>query len=53
MNQFPQGFPTQFESERLVLRSYRPGDGAWYYDTPDFTCWMRFWAKLTYSELIS
>jgi RimJ/RimL family protein N-acetyltransferase len=24
-------FPTQFESERLLLRSYRPGDGAWYY----------------------
>jgi RimJ/RimL family protein N-acetyltransferase len=24
-------FPTPFESERLCLRSYRPGDGKWYY----------------------
>ncbi len=24
-------FPTPFESERLALRSYRPGDGKWYY----------------------
>lgn len=24
-------FPTQYESQRLVLRSYRPGDGKWYY----------------------
>ena len=24
-------FPTPFESERLTLRSYRPGDGKWYY----------------------
>lgn len=24
-------FPTQFESERLSLRSYHPGDGKWYY----------------------
>jgi ribosomal-protein-serine acetyltransferase len=24
-------FPTLFESERLSLRSYRPGDGKWYY----------------------
>jgi ribosomal-protein-serine acetyltransferase len=24
-------FPTPFESERLILRSYRPGDGKWYY----------------------
>ena len=26
-------FPTQFESERLSLRSYQPGDGKWYYAT--------------------
>jgi RimJ/RimL family protein N-acetyltransferase len=25
------GFPQQFESDRLILRSYRPGDGTWYY----------------------
>jgi [ribosomal protein S5]-alanine N-acetyltransferase len=24
-------FPTPFESERLTLRSYHPGGGAWYY----------------------
>ncbi len=24
-------FPIQFESERLYLRCYRPGDGKWYY----------------------
>ena len=24
-------FPTHFESERLYLRSYQPGDGKWYY----------------------
>jgi RimJ/RimL family protein N-acetyltransferase len=24
-------FPTQFESERLILRCYQPGDGKWYY----------------------
>jgi ribosomal-protein-serine acetyltransferase len=24
-------FPRQFESERLLLRCYRPGDGKWYY----------------------
>lgn len=24
--------PTQFETERLLLRSYQPGDGRWYYD---------------------
>jgi ribosomal-protein-serine acetyltransferase len=24
-------FPQQFESERLILRCYRPGDGKWYY----------------------
>jgi ribosomal-protein-alanine N-acetyltransferase len=23
--------PTQFETERLMLRCYQPGDGAWYY----------------------
>jgi RimJ/RimL family protein N-acetyltransferase len=25
-------FPTPFESERLILRSYHPGDGKWYYE---------------------
>ena len=24
-------FPTPFESERLILRSYHPGDGRWFY----------------------
>ena len=24
-------FPMQIESERLLLRNYRPGDGSWYY----------------------
>jgi len=24
-------FPTHFESERLILRCYQPGDGKWYY----------------------
>jgi ribosomal-protein-alanine N-acetyltransferase len=24
-------FPTSFESERLILRSYHPGDGRWFY----------------------
>lgn len=24
-------FPTHYESERLFLRSYQPGDGKWYY----------------------
>lgn len=24
-------FPQQFESERLILRCYRPRDGKWYY----------------------
>ena len=24
-------FPTHFETERLHLRSYQPGDGKWYY----------------------
>jgi len=31
MNKMLFEFPTQFESERLSLRSYRPGDGKWYY----------------------
>ena len=31
MNQMSLEFPTQFESQRLALRSYRPGDGKWYY----------------------
>jgi ribosomal-protein-serine acetyltransferase len=31
MNQMSSEFPTQFESQRLTLRSYRPGDGKWYY----------------------
>jgi len=26
-----QSIPTHFETERLVLRQYGPGDGAWYY----------------------
>jgi aminoglycoside 6'-N-acetyltransferase len=24
-------FPARFESQRLILRSYQPGDGKWYY----------------------
>jgi RimJ/RimL family protein N-acetyltransferase len=31
MNKTLHKFPTEFESERLSLRSYRPGDGKWYY----------------------
>jgi RimJ/RimL family protein N-acetyltransferase len=31
MSQLPATFPNQFESDRLILRSYRPGDGPWYY----------------------
>jgi RimJ/RimL family protein N-acetyltransferase len=31
MNNTLLEFPTQFESARLSLRSYRPGDGKWYY----------------------
>ncbi len=31
MNKIPFQFPTPFESVRLCLRSYRPGDGKWYY----------------------
>jgi RimJ/RimL family protein N-acetyltransferase len=31
MNKMVLEFPTPFESERLSLRSYRPGDGKWYY----------------------
>jgi len=31
MNKMLFEFPIQFESERLSLRSYRPGDGKWYY----------------------
>jgi RimJ/RimL family protein N-acetyltransferase len=27
----PAEFPLQFESERLSMRSYHPGDGKWYY----------------------
>ncbi|HSB67529.1 MAG TPA: GNAT family protein [Anaerolineales bacterium] len=27
----PVDFPRQFESKRLILRSYQPGDGEWYY----------------------
>jgi len=23
--------PTSFEIERLIIRGYEPGDGAWYY----------------------
>jgi len=31
MNKTLLEFPAQFESERLALRCYRPGDGKWYY----------------------
>jgi RimJ/RimL family protein N-acetyltransferase len=31
MNQLSVTFPSQFESERLILRSYQTGDGPWYY----------------------
>jgi RimJ/RimL family protein N-acetyltransferase len=31
MNKTLHSFPTKFESEPLSLRSYRPGDGKWYY----------------------
>jgi len=31
MNKTSLEFPTQFESDRLTLRCYRPGDGKWYY----------------------
>jgi RimJ/RimL family protein N-acetyltransferase len=31
MNEIMNEFPTLFESERLILRSYHPGDGRWFY----------------------
>jgi RimJ/RimL family protein N-acetyltransferase len=31
MEKFNYEFPTPFESERLILRSYQPGDGSWFY----------------------
>jgi ribosomal-protein-alanine N-acetyltransferase len=31
MNKTPMQFPKMFESERLLLRGYMPGDGKWYY----------------------
>lgn len=31
MKQIRYEFPTPFESTRLTLRSYRPGDGKWFY----------------------
>jgi ribosomal-protein-alanine N-acetyltransferase len=31
MDKMNYEFPTPFESERLLLRSYRPGDGRWFY----------------------
>jgi ribosomal-protein-alanine N-acetyltransferase len=31
MNQKSIEFPTPFDSARLMLRSYQPGDGKWYY----------------------
>ncbi len=31
MSQATAEFPTPFESERLMMRSYRRGDGTWYY----------------------
>lgn len=32
MNKWLLKIPTQFETERLCLRAYQPGDGAWYYE---------------------
>jgi RimJ/RimL family protein N-acetyltransferase len=31
MNNLSLDFPPRFESERLILRCYQPGDGRWYY----------------------
>jgi RimJ/RimL family protein N-acetyltransferase len=31
MNKKLREFPTPFKSERLIMRSYRPGDGSWFY----------------------
>src|SRR4030067_442087 len=31
MEKMQMEFPTHYESERLFLRSYQPGDGKWYY----------------------
>jgi RimJ/RimL family protein N-acetyltransferase len=31
MDKMNYAFPTPFESERLLLRSYHPGDGRWFY----------------------
>ena len=31
MNKTLASFPTTFETERMLLRGYQPGDGAWYY----------------------
>lgn len=31
MNKTLDEFPSQYESERLILRSYHAGDGKWYY----------------------
>lgn len=31
MDRIDAKFPTQFESERLIMRCYHPGDGTWYY----------------------
>ena len=31
MNKMPLEIPARFETERLYLRSYMPGDGKWYY----------------------
>jgi len=31
MTHMPVEFPRQFESDRLTMRGYRPGDGKWYY----------------------
>ncbi len=31
MENLQMDFPTPFESKRLILRSFRPGDGDWYY----------------------
>jgi RimJ/RimL family protein N-acetyltransferase len=32
MNKWLLNIPTHFETERLCLRAYQPGDGAWYYE---------------------
>ena len=31
MNRTPPKIPSHIETDRLILRSYEPGDGAWYH----------------------